>query len=130
MEFKHAKDRDNMLFLHPALIMIYADLFWYTKDNHNIDLVVTDTISTIEVDRKLKRVSKAHQRALAIDIRTRDIPNHIVEDITRYINTKSSYGKYKYMSSSGVYRLAYWHNNSNGDHIHLAIHSRYKDFNL
>ena len=128
MQFKHDKDKEIFLTLHPILIMIYADLYWYAKSVHDIELVITQTVSTPEQDAQLKRVSKAHQRGLAIDIRTRDIDAFIVDDLKEYINNKDEYETYKYLSRSGKKRLAYWHIGS-AQHFHLAIHSRFSKVN-
>jgi len=109
MKFK--SEQDKMLFtaLHPILIMIYGDLAWYAKSMHGVDLMITQTISTPEQDAKLGRVSKAHQRGLAIDIRTKDLDAFVIDDLQNYLNTKFEYEQYKYLSLSGVYRLAYYH---------------------
>jgi len=127
MKFKHKEDRELFLSLHIALIMIYSDMANYAKEKHNIDIVVTDTISNPEKDKKLNRVSDSHQFAIALDWRTNGIDAFIVSDIINYINSKPEYKKYRYLSNSGVYRLAYWHNNGNGSHCHLQIH---KSFSL
>lgn len=120
-----------MLFasLHPALIMIFADLYWYAKQKHNVDLTVTATVSTSRLDRMLKRVSKSHIEKRAIDIRTKDLSAFVVQDLCKYINTKQDYKKYHYMSKSGKRRLAYFHlgdpKNIHTQHIHLALHAQY-----
>ena len=124
------EDKDKMLFslLHPALIMIYTDLYLYAKEKYHVDLVITDTISTPERDAMLGRVSTAHQEGRAIDIRTQ-YPNlnvYDVQDLVNYINTRWQYKKYHYMSRNGVKRLAYYHTHR-GEHIHLAIHQNYSN---
>ena len=130
MKFKHDRDKENFLMLHPLVIMIFSDLNWYARLHHNIDLTVTDTISTPERDAALGRVSLSHQRGLAIDIRTKDMPMHVAKDLERYINHKKEYFKYKYLSRTGARRLAYLHGHGEEQHIHLAIHARFKDDSL
>lgn len=124
IKFKEEKDKMFFTMLHPAIIMIYADLYLYAKEKHNIDLVVTDTISTYEEDMSLGRISDAHRTARALDIRTKNIDTMIVRDLISYINNKWIYKKYHYMSRDGVSRLAYYHNHR-GEHIHLAIHKKF-----
>lgn len=126
------EDKDKMLFslLHPALIMIYADMYLYAKEKYHVDLVITDTISTPAQDAALGRVSTSHQEGRAIDIRTK-YPNdalsvYDVQELCNYINTRWQYKKYHYMSRSGVKRLAYYHTHR-GEHIHLAIHQNYSN---
>ena len=124
IKFKHEEDKEMFTLLHPLLVMIFADMAYYAQSRHNIDLVVTDTISTLEEDKALNRVSSSHRRKIALDIRTANIDAFIVSDIIEYINKKSEYNKYKYVSLSGVRRLAYYHVGS-AEHIHLAIHSQF-----
>ena len=124
IHFKNNKDRELFCFLHPALIMIYADLANYAKNKHDIDLVVTQTITTEDQDKVLRRTSPSHRECRAIDIRTNNIDVFIVADLVDYINNKKQYEDYRYMSRSGVTRLAYYHVGS-AEHIHLAIHARY-----
>jgi hypothetical protein len=124
MEFKHKKDIKLFCSLHPILIMIYSDLFWYTKEKHNVDLVITETVSSFLQDKILKRRSKSHRQCRAIDIRTKNLDVFVLEDILNYINTKEEYKKYHYLSSSGKKRLGYYHIGS-AEHIHLSIHSQY-----
>ena len=125
---KFKQDKDKMLFslLHPALIMIYTDLYLYAKEKYHVDLVVTATISTPDEDKILGRKSKAHQEARALDIRTK-YPNltvYDIQDLVNYINTRWKYKKYHYLSKSGVKRLAYYHV-GNAEHIHLSIGAQY-----
>ncbi len=129
LNFKNEKDRMLFTLLNPILIMIYADLHTYAKENYNIDLVITDTVSTPEIDRKIGRSSRSHSEGRAIDIRTKNIDVFIVNELVNYINTRWAYKKYHYMSKSGVKRLAYYHTH-HGEHIHLAIHANYKNHNI
>ena len=120
------KEEDKMLFslLHPALIMIYTDLHLYAWEKHRVNLVITQTVSTMEQDKKLGRVSSSHREHRAIDIRTKDLPILVVNDLVSYINTRWAYKKYHYLSNSGSRRLAYFHHGSE-QHIHLAIGAQY-----
>lgn len=127
IDFKHSKDIKMFASLHPALIMIFADMYTYALEKHGIKLTVTQTVSNSFIDKQLKRKSPAHSEKRAIDIRSRGVDSFILADILDFVNNKIDYQKYKYVSLSGERRLAYWHNNGNGEHIHLAIHSRYKD---
>lgn len=122
IKFKHDIDKMNFSSLHPILIMIFADMAYYAQSRHNIDLVVTDTVSTAEQDLMLGRISKSHQEKRALDIRTKNLDPFIVQDIIEYINSKDAYLQYHYESRSGKKRLAYYHTHK-GEHIHLAIHS-------
>jgi len=124
MKFKHKKDMSLFFTLHPALILIISDLNLYAKNKHGIELVITQTVSTQEQDKKLGRVSKAHQLNAACDIRTKDIDVFVVSDLIEYINNKPEYKEYHYLSNSGVKRLAYYHIGTE-EHLHVALHSKY-----
>ena len=124
LEFKNDEDRMLFTFLNPILIMIYADLFVYAKEKHGVELVVTDTISDLATDKQYGRTSASHRESRAMDIRTKDLDAFVVNDLVSYINTKEAYGRYKYMSSSGERRLAYYHIGTH-EHIHLSIHSKF-----
>jgi len=125
MKFKNERDKELFYLLHPALIMIYTDLNWYAKSNYNIDLTITQTVTTKELDRKYNRVSDSHRTARAIDIRTKNIDLIILQDLIYYINNKWGYKKFHYMAKSGAKRLAYYHEGT-AEHIHLAIHKKYQ----
>ena len=125
IKFKNEKDIKLFHCLHPALILIFADLNNYAFEKYGINLTVTQTISTIEEDIALNRVSNSHLECRAIDIRTKDIDAFIISDLVQYINGKLEYQKYRYMSNGGKSRLAYFHV-GNEEHIHLAIHSKFK----
>ena len=124
IKFKHDEDKQMFSMLHPALIMIFADMAYYAQMHHNIDLVVTETITTPEIDKQMQRVSNAHAQGRALDIRTKNIDAFIVQDIIKYINSKKEYERFKYLSNSGIKRLAYFHI-GNAEHIHLAIGAQF-----
>jgi hypothetical protein len=125
MIFKHDKDVRLFSALHPILIMIFADAVYNFKEKFNKDLIVTDTVSTLEEDNKLKRRSPAHRQRRAIDVSVRNLDEAEINWLTWYLNNKDEYQRFKYMSTSGEFRLAYRHGEGDNDHIHIAIHARY-----
>jgi hypothetical protein len=125
LRFKSENDRMLFTFLNPILIHIYTDLFQWTKNQYNIDLVITETITTKDQDDNLGRVSDSHQKGIALDIRAKDIDKRIVKDIVTYINTRWQFKQYHYMARSGAMRLAYDHGEGDNYHIHLQIHQKY-----
>ncbi len=124
MDFKHEKDMLLFTSLHPLLIMIYADLNWYARSRHFIDLTITETITTADEDKAIGRVSNSHQLGISVDIRTRDIDPFIVSDLIEYINNKPEYKRFHYLAFSGEKRLAFLHTHR-GEHIHLQIHKTF-----
>lgn len=125
IKFKDEKDMTLFFSLHSSLILIYADLNNYAYETHGINLVITDTISTPDEDKKIGRTSPSHREKRALDIRANDLPQEVVKELCNYINNKWAYRKYHYLSNSGVTRLAYPHGKGDNYHIHLAIHSRF-----
>ena len=125
IKFKHTKDVRLFSALHPILIMIFADAYWTFKNKFNKDLIVTDTISTLEEDNKLKRKSPAHRQRRAIDVSIRNLDETEIDWLVWYLNNKDEFLDYRYMSTSGEFRLAYRHGKGDNDHIHIAIHSRF-----
>jgi len=125
MKFKHKKDMSLFFSLHPALILIYADLNNYAYEQHGIQLTITSTVSTPQQDAQLGRISTSHLTRRAIDIRTKDIDVFAVQDMLNYINSKKEYEKYHYISFSGDKRLAYVHGDGDNEHLHLQIHANY-----
>jgi hypothetical protein len=125
INFKNEKDK--MLFTQLALplIMVYCDLALYAKEKHKIDLVITETITTKEHDKKLGRVSDAHQYGIALDIRANNIDKRIVKELVGYINNRWFYKQFHYLSNSGVSRLAIDHGENENYHIHLQVNRKY-----
>jgi hypothetical protein len=125
MNFKHEKDK--MLFhdVHFVLQLIILDMNWYAVTNFGKSLTITATISTPDEDKKLGRVSKAHQHKIAVDLRARDLTPTEQSELNDYINYKPNYRKYHYLSMSGAKRLAYIHNSGRGIHYHVALHSSF-----
>lgn len=125
MKFKNKKDEKLLLYIHPIIIAIAMDAYFYMKTKYNVELVVTQTSTTLAQDQALNRKSPAHREGRALDWSVRNLSLEQTEDLIRYINTKPEWDKYKYESYSGIRRLAYFHV-GNAPHIHLALHSRYK----
>jgi hypothetical protein len=125
IEFKNKKDKELFFHLHPALLFIFMDMNWYSVTNFGESLVITDTISTPKEDKKLGRVSDSHQKAICIDIGVRNLNIFQVQELVKYINNKKEYENLKYLSYTGKKRIAYFHNNGNGDHIHTQINKKY-----
>ena len=123
--FKHEKDKELFTGLNIILVMIYADLAVYAKEKYGIDLVITQTISTEEEDALLGRVSDAHQKAIALDIRANNLDPVAVKGLCDYINNEPRFKKYHYQARSGAKRLAYDHGKGANYHIHLQIHQKY-----
>lgn len=122
--FKHQKDKNLFFQLHPILIMILGDAADYAERSFKKDLVITQTVSTPEEDRRLNRQSPAHQEKRAADIGILNLIPEQIKELCSYLNNHPSYLKYHYDRISGGRILAYDHVGS-ARHIHIAIHKRY-----
>ena len=125
MQFKKEEDKELFFALHPALIWIFSDLYFYAHEKHNIELVVTSTVSSPYEDKLLKRTSTSHLNRIALDIRANNLEAKITNDLVDYINKKDEYKRFHYRSYAGASRLAYYHGRGGNAHIHLALHKRY-----
>jgi hypothetical protein len=125
IKFKYERDQALFCTLHPILIGIFVDLWWYAHQRHGVSLVVTQTVTNEFIDKSIGRVSSSHRECRAIDIRTKDLPSYVIGDLQEYINNKEEYKPYHYLSISGEKRLAFWHKGT-AEHFHLAIHAKYK----
>lgn len=129
MHLKHDKDKERMFMINAILLNIMFDMNLWAHQRR-LPFVITSTVSTKEEDDELGRKSDSHRTARAIDISVRGWSDADISQFLDHYNSSLEFEEYFYLSSSGVKRLAYFHNNSNGDHIHAAIHSRYAQRDL
>lgn len=125
MKFKHKEDMELFFKLHPYLILILSDMNLYCMNN-DMEFIITDTISTLKEDLALNRKSTTHRTKRAADIRTRNWSQLEIKDFQSYFNHK--YKDYAAYSKSGKPSLVVIHDNGNGTHGHIQIHSRFANF--
>jgi len=125
IKFKHEIDRKMFGELNVFLLMVFTDFAVYAKEKHDWDIVVTDTISTLQEDINIGRKSDSHRLGISLDFRTRDVDTWVLQDCVDYIENKPEYEKYKYLSFSGKKRFIYLHDSGHGHHGHFQIHKKY-----
>ena len=123
-KFKNSKDKNLFFCLHPVVIMVAAEMARYAQDVFEEDLIITQTVTTKEIDESLNRVSSSHRTCRAIDFSVKNLTDVQINELVNHINNVPSFLKYHYMSYYGERRLAFYHNGT-APHIHTAIHSRY-----
>ena len=123
MKFKHKEDMELFFKLHPVLMVILTDMYSYCYEN-KMEFVITDTISTIEEDRRLNRVSSTHRTHRAADLRIRNWNNLEIKDFQNHFNQK--YKDFASLNSDLKPSLVVIHDSGWGTHAHVQIHSRYK----
>ena len=94
---------------------------WCMK-NYNIELTLTTTVSTKEEDLQLKRVSDTHRTRRAWDIRTYDLPDSLIAELTAVFNKK--YGKYGAVASA-LPQLIVNKTHGRGPHRHCQLSRKY-----
>lgn len=126
MKFKNPHDQDHFFKLHPLLCAIAFEADYFCLQNFRKELVITATLSDLQTDNKLGRVSPSHREARAMDLRT---SHHFTQDeiiaLVDWINNKQEWAHLHYLTQKGFHRLAYYHTGT-APHIHLALHSRFR----
>jgi hypothetical protein len=101
---------------------IATEMDKWSQDNYNVELTITATVSTIEEDKALGRISDTHRTRRAWDIRTVDLPDSLVAEMIVAINKK--YGKYGAVTSA-LPRLIVNKSHGNGPHLHCQLNRKY-----
>ena len=118
IQYKTPLVRERSESLCSTMIEVLNDMADYCEER-KLPLVVTDSVSTEEEDKELKRVSDEHSQARAVDISL-----HGWLDLA--INAFIIYFEQKFMSvaaigkSSGLPRLIFRHVGT-ADHIHVQV---------
>ena len=123
IQFKHEKDKELYFMLHPILQKILASMALYCH-THSMPFVITSTVSTLEEDQRINRVSSTHREARAADISVRGWDAFESADFVKLFNKE--YGKYGAISkATGKSKLVYMHVGT-APHLHIQIHKKYK----
>lgn len=123
IKFKDPKDMKLFFMLHPLLQVILTDGSWWAYQR-GLDYVITDTISSQEEDRRLKRRSTSHSQKRAADLRSRDWSYQDKQQFKEYLEGK--YGAYGALSHAGKIRLVVLHDSGHGEHFHIQLHSKFR----
>lgn len=117
MKFKDDYAKEGYASLHPLLRSLTESVDRFSKKFDGQEITLTDTLSTPQRDKKLKRVSLAHSEGRAVDIRTHDMSKEKLMAIMTYFNEK--FINLGYLSFSGVRRLMLY--KANPPHIHMCL---------
>lgn len=122
--FKTDKIWKRSLYLHPIALMILWDMWGYCFER-NLEFLVTDTVSTLEEDAEISRVSSTHRTARAFDLRNKSWSLQEIWDFERHFNDKYK-DKYGAVDKYGKKHLIVSIAHGTGPHFHVQIHSKYK----
>jgi len=122
IKFKNETDKELFFKLHPLLIMVLGDIANYFRDNGK-EFLITATISTLEEDQKLNRVSSSHRTCRAVDVRTNGIDEMFLKNCQNHFNFK--YRWLGAVDSYGNSQLIVYKPHGTGPHFHIQIHGRF-----
>jgi hypothetical protein len=111
-EFESSRVKENLKF-------IVLDMASYFNSN-GYDFVITDVLSEVQEDKKLKRISSSHREGRAVDVRVHGLPGEFLktfeEKFERIYRNEAAVSK-----NTGEPNLIVRHNVGSGDHLHIQI---------
>jgi hypothetical protein len=125
--FKHQENMIDVFLVHSLLNQVMFDMKNYC-DEQAMPFLVTEMLTSKEIDKEYKRVSSSHRTGRAFDISVRDWKPWDISRFLNHYNTK--YKKIAAVNGSNVARFAVLHDSGFGAHIHVQIHMRYKRWEL
>lgn len=81
--------------------------------------VITETVTTSEIDKALGRVSVSHQQGRAIDLRTWNMSEWQLKNLA--IGLEEKYGQIGAWTKLGPRQLIVHHDSGHGDHFHIQL---------
>ncbi len=119
IKFKTEKEKLEFPKIKPTLTFILLDMASFFNSN-GYDFVITDVLSEVQEDRKLKRVSSSHREGRAVDVRVHGIPEEFLktfeEKFERIYRNEAAIS-----SKTGEPNLIVRHNVGAGDHLHIQV---------
>lgn len=85
--------------------------------------MITETLTTAEVDRALQRVSVSHQQGRAFDLRTWNMDETQLKTIYGLLTAR--YGSIGAWTKAGPRQLVVHHDSGHGDHFHVQLDRDY-----
>lgn len=109
--------------LHPIALAILMEMFLYCYER-DLEFVVTSTVSTLEEDKELSRISSTHRSGRAFDIRKPDSWNYW--DVQKFKNLfNEKYKHYGAVDKYGKSHLIVDIPHGTGPHFHVQINRIY-----
>lgn len=103
----------------PKLVEIVGSLVEYVTKTLKVTPVITETLTTAEVDKALGRVSVSHQQGRAFDLRTWNLTEGELRAIYEYL--MANYGHLGAWTKLGTRQLVVHHDSGHGDHFHVQL---------
>lgn len=119
IKFKTEKEKNEFDKIKDNLKFILLDMASYFNGN-GYDFVITDLLSEIQEDKKLKRISASHREGRAADVRVRGIPEEFLKTFEEKF--ENIYRNEAAISlKTGQPNLILRHNIGAGDHLHIQV---------
>lgn len=119
IKFKTEKEKNEFQKIKSNLAFIVLDMASFFNAN-GYEFLITDILSEVQEDKKLKRISSSHREGRAVDVRTHGIPEDFLktfEEKFERIYTNEAAISLK----TGEPNLILKHNNGNGNHLHIQV---------
>lgn len=108
--------------MHKTAKAIAVDADEWSQKNHGIEITITSTVSTGSEDRALGRISDTHRTRRAFDIRTKNLSDELITELSEYLTKK--YGKFGAIVSA-IPRLIVSKNHGSGPHLHVQLSRKF-----
>jgi hypothetical protein len=123
--FKNPKHATHLLYIHPMVVFIMADMIMYIASNGYTPMV-TSVIRSPHEDRKLGAQSTTHQGGRSFDLRCNDWSDSFKKEFqTYFVNKYKGHGAIS--AKSGQENLIYIHGNGDNEHVHVQLNQTYGD---
>jgi hypothetical protein len=120
IQFKNEKVKSGWSQLKEKLKVAIIEMDEWVQSQYKKDIVLVETISTLEDDLILCRVSSSHRECRAVDIRIKDWPQTMIDAFIKhftYLDEKIG----AVSSEDKIRRFIVYKPHGTGPHFHLQI---------
>lgn len=123
--FKHKRDEKLFLHLHPLILMVMFDMKYYCEKN-DLPFLVTSTLSSIEEDEELGRMTSSHRTGRAFDlaVRSNEWKSKDIAEFKEYFEEKFS-DIAAFSKTTLRPALVVYGDKEHRDHMHIQINKRF-----
>jgi hypothetical protein len=122
MRFKTLKAEHRFSDLGELLQKIVIEMDEYAQEKYGIQLTFTETVTTLEEDKAVNRLSDTHRTRRAVDIRVEDLPESLIAELCAVFRKK--YGKHGAIASA-MPQLIVYKPHGTGPHLHVQVSRKY-----
>jgi hypothetical protein len=120
--FKYKKDYKRYYYLHPLIVIVLLDMHHYCISK-NLPFTITSTVTTIEEDNELERVSTSHRTGRAFDLSIRGWDEYNISNFVSYFNDKyRDIAAYTFNTNKPMLVVDHV---GTARHLHVQIHKKY-----